>query len=726
MKKFFIFLVLVLAVAFPYLNVFSNVRADEITVSLTNANFASEISNSANSNFKLTENVTLENWLPIDFSGTLDGNGFTITLNKNLFNTLENANISNLGVTITDTFIFDNTEYVYANSDFGALAQNAIFCSINKVYSVASFQVKVKSSVNVGGLIGKIEGTNIKDSYAKTSITLIQYSEEALSTIAGGFIGKSVNSIITNSFAVPVSTNIINASVDDALVSPKTELVLGGFIGLAEKGTIGIISNSYCGGNIIYSFSQAGAEVIQGKIFGEVKGFSDNRLSYCHTFNNQSELSFIGEANAYVDVRITQQESIFFGESNNFLQSASDTDGAIWNFLYIWDIDTVWTKKDSSQFFVLQVFESFSVSLDMNSNDESLQCEILLFSSGNFTPTDLIDFKYGDILLINIAVKQESLHYKKIKALVKANSTSDISLVFNEDNSEASYEFLVNAKNAGSYYATANNIKYDLIVKTVDENQGYVKYGTTNDNQTTITHTIEQGGEYVFVADPISNSYAFEKWCWLNEEGEKTDALKGLDINNVLAGRSITIAFGQQGSSSSVTYLNFDAQPEIPYIVDADNGNITFIIEANFTTNVRNLSIQSLLDANVCDIYVDDELLNIIDFINLFDESVQVGVSIEIRIEMKEGYVFKKWRAGGTRPLANYIGNDETETSQTINLTLSDNFVLFLEVDSEEQLNQDLTWIWIVAGILGGAGIIVLVIFLIRRSSKKKDFLNYF
>lgn len=727
MKKFFIFIVLVLAVAFPFMNVFSIekevLKADATVISLTNINFVSEIANPDNTNFKLTENIILNSWSPIDFNGTLDGNGYTITLSGYLFNTIENASITNLGIIVSGTYTFDNTQYVYPNSDFGALAQNAKFSSINKVFAVASFQVKSKSSVNVGGLVGKIEGTNIKDSYVKTNITVNQYSEEALSTIVGGFVGNSVNSVITNCFAVPISTNILNVNVDNTLTNPKTKLILGGFIGLAERGTIGIISNNYCGGNLVYNY---GGEVVQGKIFGEVKNFSDDRLSYCHTYNNQSELTFIGQSNSYTNVRITERNSIFFGESANFLLASSDGGGAIWNFLYVWNLDTVWTKKDSSQFFVLQVFENFSVSLDPNLIDESLQCAILKYDNGSFASTTLTEFKFGDILLINIAVKPEYLHYKNIKSLMKANSTADITLNFNEDNSEALYEFSVNAKNAGSYFAEANNIKYDLIIRTIDETQGFVKYGTTNDNRTSITQKIEQGGEYVFVAEPISNSYAFEKWCWIDEEGEPTDALRGQPVNNVLAGRTITIGFGKDGISASITYLNFDADPEIPYIVDSETGNISFVIEAHFTTNVRNLNIQSLLDADACNIYINGELLTIIDFLNLFDESVQVGVSIEIRVEMKEGYIFKKWRAGGSRPLANYISNDETETSQTINLTISDNFVLFLEVEQEEQTVQDTTWIWILVGALGGAGLIALSIILIRRSSKKKDFLNYF
>lgn len=729
MKKVLIFLTLILAVAFPLFNASINVKADETSVVLlTNSNFVSEITDAENVNFKLTENITLESWTPINFSGNLDGNGFKITLDKNLFGTLDNATVSNLGIIISETYVFDNTGYVYQNSDFGVLAQNAVFSSINNVYATSNVQVKSKSSLNVGGLIGKIEGTTIKNSYVKTEIQVTQFSGEALSTIVGGFVGNSFNSFITNCFAIPVSTNIITANIDESIVNPKTELKIGGFVGVAEKGTIGVISNNFCGGNLVHNYNQP-EKVSIGKILGEVIGFMDNKLSFCHTFNNQTTIQNIGKANSYESIKITNKDVTFFNELDNFSQSTTDDNGDIWNFLYVWNIDTVWTKKEISSFPVLQVFENFAVTLETTSNDESLECEIFIFEGEEFVSTTLIDFKFGDKLRINVAVMQDFLNYKQIKYLFKTSTINEVSLIFNEDKSQASYEFTVNAETAGSYYATASNIEYTLIVRTADNNMGYVK-DNSGVNQTSITRKITYDNDYTFVADPRSNSYAFENWVWVDENnpGNPVTALRGLNEESIQAKKQIIIGFGKHGANAQTTYLNFDIKPAIPYTVNPDDGSITFILEASFTPNVCNLNIQSTLDSNVCSIYIDGVLQddNIIDFTNLFNDSVQIGVPVEIKIIMKDDYEFIKWKAGGTKPLTNFIGSGETENSLTINLTISGDFLLILEVQSEAQVEQDLMWLWIVLGIVGGLGLVTLITILIVRSSKKKDFLNYY
>lgn len=730
MKKVLFFLTLVLAVAFPFFNVSINVKADETNiVLLTNSNFISEITDIGNVDFKLTEDITLESWIPINFNGNLDGNGFKITLDKNLFETLENATVSNLGVVIPETYVFDNTGYAHQNSDFGVLAQNSVFSEINNVYATSNVQVKSKTSLNVGGLIGKVEGTTIENSYVKTEIQVTQYSGEALSTVVGGFVGSSFNSIITNCFAIPASTNIINANIDESIVNPKTVLKIGGFIGVAEKGTIGVISNNFCGGNLIHNYNQP-EKVSSGRILGEVIGFVDDKLSFCHTFNNQVEIQNIGKTNSYESVNITIKDVTFFNELDNFLPTATDENGDIWNFLYVWNTNITWTKKDTSSFPVLQVFENFAVTLEATSNDESLECEIFIFEDGEFIPTTLINFKFGDKLRINIAVMQDFIYYKQIKYLFKTSTTNDVDLTFNEDKSQASCEFIVNAETEGSYYATASNIEYTLIVRTADENMGYVK-DNSGVNQNSITRKITYDNDYTFVADPRSITYAFENWVWVDESNPENsvEALRGPTDNpeNITARKQITVGFGKNGTNPLITYLNFEITPAIPYAVNSEDGSITFILEVSFSTNVCNLNIQSTLDANVCSIYIDGILqYNSGDFKNLFSGSVQLGIPVEIKIIMNESYEFIKWKADGARPLTEFIGSDETENSLTINLKISNDFLLILEVQSEAQVEQDLMWLWIVLGVVGGLGLVTLITILIVRSLKKKDFLNYY
>ncbi|MDD4685762.1 MAG: hypothetical protein PHI76_00515 [Clostridia bacterium] len=706
----------------------ASVRAAE-AVELTNNNFVSELTD-LEQDFILTENIILSNWNPINFSGNLNGNGFTITLDKNLFITLNNATITNLGIIIENTYIFDNKDYSFSSSDFGILAQTANYSTINQVYASGNIKAEIKASANIGGLIGNSMSSNITNSYVKTNIEVTQYSSEALLTVVGGFIGSTTNSTITNCFAVPNNINIITATIDNSLVEPQTQLLLGGFIGIAERGSaLGIISNIFCGGVITYNYPHINAVVSSGKIFGEVKDFSDNKLSYCYTFNNQAEGTFIGKPNDYININIDYKESAIFGDTKNFLQSATSGDELIWNFLYVWNVETIWTKNESFQFIVLQVFENFSIMLNSSLNDVGIKCGIFLFENEIFTPTDLTSFKFGDKLLIEVEIIDEFVNYKQIKALIKTDTNSEINLVF-VDNFLARYEFTANAKSVGAYYATTENINYTLRVITEDSNRGLVMQGSSTIKQSSFTRTIVYGGGgegYTFVADPASNSFAFANWSWLDKDNEQIVAMRGALGNSMQAKKSITIAFGQTGTNTDITYLNHDENSEIPYITEED-GSITYTIQANFTENVCNLNVQTPIDKDACKLYVDGVWVNEsnVDFIDIFNQSVQVGKSIEIRIEMKDEFKFKQWKVEGVRPLSNFIKATETETSTTINLTITENFVLILEIEEDKPEGADLTWLWIVLGAVGGIGLISFISIMIIRSSRKKEFLNQF
>jgi len=732
MKKILYIFVFILTAGIMLTNINAgnnvSVKADEV-IELTNSNFVSELTNPENQSFILTENITLNDWTPINFSGELNGNGFTITLSNNLFIALNNATITNLGIIIPDTYTFDNQDYSFLTSDFGMLAQTVNYSTINQVYASGNINAEIKASANIGGLVGSAINSNITNSYVKTDIEVTQHSSEALLTAIGGFIGNAVNSIITNCFAVPNNTNIITATVVSSLVDPQTQLVLGGFVGVAERGgTLGLISNIFCGGVIIYNYSHLNADVLNGRIFGEVKGFSDDKLSYCYTFNNQTGISFIGKSNGYININIDYKESAIFGDTNNFLQSATIGDEEIWNFLYVWDVETVWTKKESFQFIVLQIFESFSIMLNSSLNDLGVECTIYLFENDSFAPTDLTVFKFGDRLLIEVEIIDEFLNYKKVKDLIKTDTNSQINLVFIND-FLARYEFSANAKTAGAYYATTENINYILRIITEDSNRGLVMQGSSTIKQSSFTRTIVYGGggeEYTFVADPVSNSFAFANWSWLDENNEKTIAMRGAPGNNMQAKKSITIAFGQVGTNTNITYLNFDEDSEIPYIIE--DGVVVYTIQANFTENVCNLNIQTPIDKNACKLYVDGVWVNehSVDFIDIFNQSVQVGKSIEITVEMKDNFRFKQWKVAGTRPLSNFIKPTETATSTTINLTITEDFVLILEIEEDNPESADLTWLWIVIGSVGGIGLVTLISIIIFRSSKRKEFLNQF
>ncbi|MDD3231757.1 MAG: hypothetical protein PHV79_01115 [Clostridia bacterium] len=710
-------------------------------VVLTNQNFTTEISSPDNTDFILSEDITLDYWTPINFNGNLNGNGFAIIVDKNLFNNLDGAKITNLGIILSEEYIFDNTGYTQPNSDFGILAKCADSSEIENVFAVGNFQVKAKSSFHVGGLIGWTNGSIIKNSYVKTQFSAIQFSSVANLSIIGGFVGKLSNSTVLNSFAIPSTPlsssmplpNILSGTVDDTLINPQTKLYIGGFAGLAECGSAGLISNIFCGGAFSYSyegFPQGGDDyILKGKIFGEVNDFTSEYLSFCHTFNNQSEIEFIGSTNnGYVYNNFSFKDNAVFGEILNFSPTAEIDDVPLWNFLHNWNTTSVWAKKESAQFIILQPFELFSVTIENSLNDESVECKIFIFENDEFIESSETSFKFGTQLKIEIKIMNDFLHYKQIKSLTKTDSTFDADLVCNEELTEASFVFTLDASFSGSYYGTTNSIDFSLIVRTEDSGKGFVNYGTSNENRTLIQYPINYGGfGYAFNAKPVSDSYAFSKWNWIDEHGEKTVALRGAPENSLNARQSILIAFGKSGSDSELTYLNLEGSPSIPHTIDEETGIITFTIEAEFTTNVCTLKIESPVNKESCTIYVGGILIeNIVDFANIYEASVQVGQPVEIKIEMKEDFIFKGWKTGSGRPIADYIKNDETAMSTTINLVLPNDFILFLDFYEEVEQEADLLWLWISLGVVGGGGLIALTIFLIIRSRKNRAFLRHY
>ncbi|MDD4408595.1 MAG: hypothetical protein PHC47_01985, partial [Clostridia bacterium] len=142
---------------------------------------------------------------------------------------------------------------------------------------------------------------------------------------------------------------------------------------------------------------------------------------------------------------------------------------------------------------------------------------------------------------------------------------------------------------------------------------------------------------------------------------------------------------------------------------------------------VCTLKIESPVNKESCTIYVGGILIeNIVDFANIYEASVQVGQPVEIKIEMKEDFIFKGWKTGSGRPIADYIKNDETAMSTTINLVLPNDFILFLDFYEEVEQEADLLWLWISLGVVGGGGLIALTIFLIIRSRKNRAFLRHY
>ena len=704
-------------------NVFANSY-----ISLNNDNFYQQLNENPSGSFQLTQDIILNDWTPINFSGVLDGNGYTISTNKQLFININNSKIFDLAIETIDTIVY-NAKDNFANTNFGILAQSAYNSDFSSISINGSVSVSAKSSIAVGSLFGFAQSSVISNCYSNTNLKVIQSSSEALQTVVGGLVGQSVACKIYNCYTVPLIDEIINVNVLNNLNQPKTDLIIGGFIGFVEKSSVGLVSNCFCGGNINFNYTQdeSNKNTYIGKIFGQVSGFSslDNSLSYVYTYNS-SNFDFIGKTNNVVFNCFQQKDIALFGERSNF--ETYNNENLQWNVIYQWNLTDIWTKNNNSSFLVLQVFEFFTINLDQTLNDEGISSSLLILQNEQYIQTNELKFKYGEKLRISLAITPEFSNYKIVQSLIKTDSNDSLVLNYQNNRNSAYFDFIVNAQTAGLYYATAESIEYSLIVKTENIEHGFVKYGTSSTNQEKITYSVVYGGEYTFVADPIDSSFAFGGWYWVDykDDGsfETILATRGEVDSGLLANRSITIAFGEQGTSASVTYLGLGEGFNIPYQVGQD-GKVTFTIQAGFTQNVANLKIISNLDADAFNLYVGGVLVsNVVDFINLYDSSIQIGRPILISVEMKEGYIFDGWSASSGLSLDDKLAEGESSKSTSINLTINNDFVLEVSAHAEVDPVTSLLWLWILLGCLGAGGLITLIVIFSVRAKRRRSFIN--
>ena len=241
-------------------------------------------------------------------------------------------------------------------------------------------------------------------------------------------------------------------------------------------------------------------------------------------------------------------------------------------------------------------------------------------------------------------------------------------------------------------------------------------------------------GKYIYVASPTDNSYAFDKWVWVASDGTEVSAFRGETAASLPANQKITIDFGEDGTNTLYTYLTL-AMEENQLVCNTatptedEEGGITFILEAKFTQNVCNLEIKTNLSLASCQLYVSGILIeNIIDFTSMFSGTIQVGKSIEIIITPKEGFTFSEWETGSGKALATYINSSEGETEQslTINLTISDDFVLIANMVEDAAVAVDLTWLWWSLGGVGAAGLTTLIVLLVKHHKKRESFIGYY
>lgn len=157
--------------------------------------------------YRLTQDIDLsnQNWASIDFNATLDGKGYTITLNgEPLFKTIgEQATVKNL--------ILEGS--VSGNQDTGALA----FVSEGSVYNNYS-SANVKSTdiwASSGGLVGKIKAGHISNCFVTGKVGGF--------TPGGGITGSYTGGKISDSYWVGSMSSAAKFGYNGENCSRKSE-----------------------------------------------------------------------------------------------------------------------------------------------------------------------------------------------------------------------------------------------------------------------------------------------------------------------------------------------------------------------------------------------------------------------------------------------------------------------------------------------------------------------
>ena len=668
-------------------------------------------------NYVLTADLTLNAWTPLPFSGTLDGNGHKITTPTPLFSTLTNATVHSLALAPATAFNYTITNTLTSNTNFGLLAQTATASQISKTYiDTGSLTVTTTSMANIGGFIGESDtATSITNSYSRLTlnISLDTASTEPMTINIGGLIGKSTGTTVHNTYTAPLST-LINFTTTASSQNARLTLTTGGLIGFATSSGYDVITNNFTGGTQTYTTPTLTTQT-SARLIGTASGYTADTLTHNHTYSTDS-LPFFGNS---ITTTATQQLGQYFQTLGTY---TPDYTPSIWNNLnqtYHWNTSTVWYKSSTdNDFLTLQMFENFTVKISEINNGLGVIARIQELSGTEFINSPKTEFPYGEKIRILLEITAEFEPYKHITGLKRLGENGTLSgLKIADDGKTATYDFSLNGSTAGEFYGLTENVQYKLKIQSEDNAQGTIRYGTSGGLASSEPYILEYGKkEYTFYASPTSNAYAFESWTWVGV----TDNPSLLLPEN----RLINIKFGVVGEDSAYTYLTLPTT--IPTSLDGD-GAIVFTLQANFTTNVCNLELQSALDKEGFDIYVGGvHVDNIVDFDSFYNEAIQVNKPLEIRIEMKEGYNFVRWEDASGRDLSKSISAGESETSHTIHLSVSDDFSLRVVFEAENAQHVDLTWLWIVLGSIAGVGLIVLLILFIKNRKNRESFVDYY
>lgn len=320
----------------------STVLTEEVLIDLLNGDLPLD------GDYVLVGDIDLSNYEdnefdPIsDFTGTFEGNGFTIGgfvinntnttpgteigmfINTGVDSEISNINISNVVVTQSDFSGGNNTNEttyvgVLVGTNNGTISNVEVLDSQINGGNVVNSGVFNSSSLSLyaGGLVGRNNGTII-NSYARADVTLNSSVSSSLlststgSTYVGGLVGYNAGTI-TQSYATGNVLNNVDISIGFfATVTVNT--YTGGLVGFNASGAT--VSQVFATGNITLSIdNNSGSQYL-----GPVVGKNEGTTSTLYRLNGQTITSgyIQNNANTFSTSQANLQSATFLSQTLGF------------------------------------------------------------------------------------------------------------------------------------------------------------------------------------------------------------------------------------------------------------------------------------------------------------------------------------------------------------------------------------------------------------------------
>ena len=225
-------------------------------------------------------------WTPIGsgsganaFSGTFDGNGYTISNfrittgreHNGLFG-YNTGTITNLGVT---DFTVNYSRSGTTNAG-GLVGYNSNRGTITNSYATGNVTATASSNAFAGGLAGYNTGT-IANSYAVGAVTATASSSSAY---VGGLAGINNSGTITNSYA----TGNVTATASTTSTSASSSTYAGGLVG--NNSYYSTITNSYATGNVAATSSSTSLSTLSSwsAYAGGLAGYNESYSTIINSY----------------------------------------------------------------------------------------------------------------------------------------------------------------------------------------------------------------------------------------------------------------------------------------------------------------------------------------------------------------------------------------------------------------------------------------------------------